>query len=229
MPPIKRPNIDSPSRSVPVRLRCSPSFPPRPSPTLHTTGSSPSALTDTSLLVVHSSAAASDLGKRVKFAPDSSSAAGSSSRPGGGASRPGADDDDEDDLEEGSGRKNTVIEAGYDSDSSAGSDGGFGIGGGRQGKNKTQADDDEGAEEDEDDDMFGTAEEKEDDDKPGAKGKGKGKEFLELGDIEGQEFAEGGGEVDADEEEYVPEDDLANTDDAPRGKRSKEGMGYTLR
>jgi len=68
------------------------------------------------------------------------------------------------------------------------------------------------------------------------KGKKKDKEFLEMGDIEGQEFGKGGDSDDdddegalEDEEDYLPEDDEANADEAPRGRRSKKGMGYSLR
>jgi CD2 antigen cytoplasmic tail-binding protein 2 len=133
-------------------------------------------------------------------------------------------------LEQGGGgtKKKNVVTDGYDSDSSAGSDGGFGgAGGGRAGKGGEQAaepDDDE-------DDMFGGG--------PGVdegmdiKGKKKEKDTLELGDIEGQEFGKGDEEdndsdLEEDEEDYLPEDDLANTDEAPRGKRSKKGMGYQV-
>ena len=118
-----------------------------------------------------------------------------------------------------------MIEDGYESDSSAGSDGGFGVGGGRKGAAKTGADGGEGDDGADDDDMFGPAK----DDDMREKDKVKTKEFLEMGDIEGQEFGRAYDGVDPDEEEYLPEDDLANTDDAPRGKRSKDGMGYTLR
>lgn len=170
-------------------------------------------------------ASSSAAGKRVKFAPSTAAGAARAST--------GDDDLDADDLEGGAGasKKDKVVTDGYDSDSSAGSDDGFGVGGGRQGKKdgKTGAEGGDGAD-DEDDDMFGGAEDKAD--QGAAKVKGKGKEFLEMGDIEGQEFGKGedeeGGE-DEEEEDYIPEDDLANADDAPRGKRSKEGMGYQLR
>ncbi|KAH8920766.1 hypothetical protein BT69DRAFT_1336152 [Atractiella rhizophila] len=71
---------------------------------------------------------------------------------------------------------------------------------------------------------------------------GDNKDFLELGDIKGQEFGNGdkkknaygsddeearsGSEV--SEEEYLSEDDRANDDDAPRTSRSKTGMGFSL-
>jgi CD2 antigen cytoplasmic tail-binding protein 2 len=55
-----------------------------------------------------------------------------------------------------------------------------------------------------------------------------GKDFLELGDIEGQEFHEEGEGDDADES-FEEGDEHANADDAPRSRRSKEGMGYVLR
>jgi CD2 antigen cytoplasmic tail-binding protein 2 len=99
--------------------------------------------------------------------------------------------------------------------------------------------------------MFGAEDEKEsiqlvDQGVATAKSKGKGKQFLDLGDIEGQEFgadddeeesaqrkkgkaAEEPREDDDEEiEDYIEEDDLANDDDAPRSKRSKASMGYTL-
>jgi len=76
------------------------------------------------------------------------------------------------------------------------------------------------------------------------------KDFLELGDIEGQEFGKedddregeeddddvrGGKQQDNDsdysdeEEDFVPGDEFANADDAPRARRkSKKGMGFLL-
>ncbi|GAA5833306.1 hypothetical protein JCM11251_005199 [Rhodosporidiobolus azoricus] len=171
-------------------------------------------------------AAAALAGKRVKFAPNNAEAV---------AADPDANDLDLD-VEQGGGgtKKRKVVTDGYDSDSSAGSDGGFGgAGGGRAGRGvgeqAAEPDDDE-------DDMFGGG--------PGVdegmdvKGKKKEKDFLEMGDIEGQEFTkrdddEGGDAEDEEEEEeleedYEPEDDLANDDDAPRSRRSKKGMGFQL-
>ncbi|GAA5897986.1 hypothetical protein JCM5296_001446 [Sporobolomyces johnsonii] len=164
-------------------------------------------------------AAAALSGKRVKFAP-------------GNAEAVAADRDADDlelDLESGTSSKKKVVTDGYDSDSSAGSDGGFGgAGGGRAGTGAGG----QALEPDpnEDDDMFGEG--------PGTdkgmdvKGKKKDKEFLEMGDIEGQEFGRGEDDDDEgdeeDEEDYAPEDDLANNDDAPRSRRSKKGMGYAL-
>ncbi|GAA5862133.1 hypothetical protein JCM8547_007749 [Rhodosporidiobolus lusitaniae] len=168
-------------------------------------------------------ASAALAGKRVKFAPNNAEAVA-------------ADGDADDltlDLEQGGGgtKKRNVVTDGYDSDSSAGSDGGFGgAGGGRAGRGvgeqAAEPDDDE-------DDMFGGG--------PGVdrgmdvKGKKKEKEFLEMGDIEGQEFGkgddedgEGDDENEEDEEDYEAVDDLANDDDAPRGRRSKKGMGYQV-
>ncbi|MBW0473570.1 hypothetical protein O181_013285 [Austropuccinia psidii MF-1] len=84
-----------------------------------------------------------------------------------------------------------------------------------------------------------------------------GKEYLDLGDIEGQEFGKDDDEEDQDsekflafkssktdendaemdsangysdeEEDYVPGDEFANDDDAPRARRkSKKGMGFML-
>lgn len=63
-----------------------------------------------------------------------------------------------------------------------------------------------------------------------------GKEFLELGDIEGQEFS-GHGElgnsrrkVHEDEEDYVEGEERANADDSyiPKERRSAEGMGFAM-
>ncbi|CEQ39706.1 SPOSA6832_01252, partial [Sporobolomyces salmonicolor] len=165
-----------------------------------------------------SRAAAALSGKRVKFAPGNAEAVAAD----------GDADDLELDLESGTSSKKKVVTDGYDSDSSAGSDGGFGgAGGGRAGKGAGgQALE---PDPDEDDDMFGEG--------PGTdkgmdvKGKKKDKEFLEMGDIEGQEFGRGEDDDEVgeeDEEDYAPEDDLANNDDAPRSRRSKKGMGYAL-
>ncbi|GAA6026936.1 hypothetical protein JCM8097_005977 [Rhodosporidiobolus ruineniae] len=176
-------------------------------------------------------AAAALAGKKLRFAPNNAEAVA--------ADRDA--DDLELDLEQGGGgnKKRNVVTDGYDSDSSAGSDGGFGgAGGGRKGRGvgeqAAEPDDDE-------DDMFGGG--------PGVdkgtdvKGKKKEKEFLDMGDIEGQEFGRddededpampGGPAPDAEddeeeEEEYEAVDDLANDDDAPRARRSKKGMGFQL-
>lgn len=177
-----------------------------------------------------SSSAATDAGKRVKFAPTPSTSAPRPANANASDPTPADLNDLDDDLEASAKKSRAdVIEDGYDSDSSAGSDGGFGVGGGRKGAAKAAGGADGGEGEDpEDDDMFGPGKEED----ASGKEKGKGREFLEMGDIEGQEFGRGEGEgkgVDVDEEDYLPEDDLANTDDAPRGKRSKEGMGYALR
>lgn len=140
------------------------------------------------------------------------------------------------DLEQGAGgpsrKRNKVTTEGYDSDSSAESDGGFGgAGGGRAGRGVGQ----QAAEPEEDldeDDMFGGGGTRKDTGLD-IKGKKKEKEFLEMGDIEGQEFSKKDDEDfdeadDESEEEYLPEDDEANDDEAPRGRRSKKGMGYSL-
>ena len=73
-----------------------------------------------------------------------------------------------------------------------------------------------------------------------------GKEFLELGDIEGQEFsnseayssanreareaAEKRRKITEDEEDYVDGEEHANDDDAvvPKDRKSAEGMGFAL-
>ena len=153
-------------------------------------------------------------GKRVKFAP-------------GGDTAAGGDEDDLDGEGEGGRKGKGIMNEGYDSDSSAGSDGGYGIGGGRKGASDAKGARGGGGDDD-DDDMFGG-----DDDEGKGKGKGKekkNKEFLEMGDIEGQEFGKGeeGEDSEAEEEDYIPEDDLANDDDAPRTARNKEGMGDKL-
>lgn len=178
-------------------------------------------------------------GKRVKFDPDSTAAP--------------LDLDDtealEGDLSANKKKAKVVLTDGYDSDSSAGSDDGFGIGGGRKGSKKAGKKGGGGDEqEDDDDDMFGGDDDDDDDDDTGTKkktggAKGKGKEFLEMGDIEGQEFGKGDDEEDEDarldgresvvkevedEEDYLEEDDLANDDDAPRTSRNKASMGYKL-
>lgn len=152
-------------------------------------------------------------GKRVKFAAESDTPTA------------GGEDDLDLDLDGGGGgKKKTVVTEGYDSDSSAGSDDEFGGGGGRKAKAKG------GEEEEEEEDMFG---DKEPVEKVKGKGKDKDKEFMEMGDIEGQEFGrEEGGAVEDDEDEeedYELDDDLANNDDAPRSRRSKKSMGYVLR
>ncbi|KAM0792492.1 hypothetical protein ACM66B_005164 [Microbotryomycetes sp. NB124-2] len=184
-------------------------------------------------------------GKRVKFAgtsADSTADTKTSMNTAGGD----VNDALEADLE-GPGNNKRVMTAGYDSDSSVEDEDGFGgVGGGRQGSKKSRTDDgtsvgsgEGAADEDEDDDMFGDAAAKLDGTTPGqdqSKAKGKQKEFLEMGDIEGQEFGKGedgeeDGEDDDDaelEEEYAPEDDHANDDDAPRSRRSKKGMGFQL-
>lgn len=181
-------------------------------------------------------------GKRVKFA-----AGGDDER---GVTK-GATEDDaaglEDDLEGTSGGKRQVVMTeGYDSDSSAGSDDGFGVGGGRKGatgqsgqSSNTTTGGAAVVDDDDDDDMFGGGQGGAGVNAEDSKGKGKvkDKEFLEMGDIEGQEFGKGddgeedGEEDDLDEEEedYDLVDDLANDDDAPRSRRSKKGMGYNLR
>ncbi|GAA6057684.1 hypothetical protein JCM3770_003840 [Rhodotorula araucariae] len=175
-------------------------------------------------------AAAALAGKRVKFAPNNAEHV---------AADPDADDLQLDLEQDGAGpsrKKGKVTTEGYDSDSSADSDGGFGgAGGGRKGRGAgAQAaqpgagDDDDG-----DDDMFGADEGTAPDTGLDTKGKKKAKEFLEMGDIEGQEFGKGDSDAEDDdavesEEDYLPEDDEANADEAPRGRRSKKGMGYAL-
>ncbi|GAA5978001.1 hypothetical protein JCM10908_004191 [Rhodotorula pacifica] len=175
-------------------------------------------------------------GKRTRFAPNNAETV-----------LEAGEDDLELDLEQGAGgaakKKNRVTTEGYDSDSSAESDteDGFGgAGGGRAGRgggSGGQAAEPE-KDEEEDDDMFGGAGTAKDTGL-NVKGKKKEKEFLEMGDIEGQEFSKRDDEDAEDnddeeddevelEEDYLPEDDEANADEAPRGRRSKKGMGYKL-
>ncbi|SGY40767.1 BQ5605_C003g02419 [Microbotryum silenes-dioicae] len=178
-------------------------------------------------------------GKRVKFDAATLNATNS-----GGANASATEAElEEDDLLNPSTARKKVVTDGYDSDSSAdGSEDGFGgVGGGRKGRKGTGAEKEkegEGEGEDEDDDMFdGGHDEGEGVAKRNTAEKSKKKEFLEMGDIEGQEFGKGedeeegqeqdGAEED-EEEEYALEDDLANDDDAPRSRRSKKGMGYQL-
>ena len=168
--------------------------------------------------------ASSSNSKRVKFAQELSFATGESSA----QPTDGVDDDFESELDPNSSKKSKdIVTDGYDSDSSAGSDTGFGVGGGRKG-NAAAAAEEEAKADAEDDDMFGEADPV---DSAKAEAKGKGKEFLDLGDIEGQEFGRGDDELaeEDEEEEYLEEDDLANDDDAPRTSRSKKTMGYKLR
>ncbi|BGP46170.1 hypothetical protein JCM10450v2_002010 [Rhodotorula kratochvilovae] len=172
-------------------------------------------------------AAAALAGKRVKFAPNNAEHV---------AADPDADDLQLDLEQDGAGpsrKKGKVTTEGYDSDSSADSDGGFGgAGGGRKGRGVGAQAGEPDADEEEDDDMFGgegTAR----DTGLDTKGKKKEKDFLEMGDIEGQEFGKGDSDAEDDddvqsEEDYLPEDDEANADEAPRGRRSKKGMGYAL-
>ncbi|GAA6020044.1 hypothetical protein JCM11491_004908 [Sporobolomyces phaffii] len=183
-------------------------------------------------------ATASTSGKRTRYAPPNAETV--------------LGERDADDLEldlEGTGgtqnsKKKLVVTDGYDSDSSGGEDTG-GFGGGKRRRNAEAADDDAG---DNDDDMFGPEGGRGDDvedvmDKLGDKHKGKerregGKEWLEMGDIEGQEFSKrdmrdddddhDDEEEDDDEEDYDEVDDHANDDDAPRSRRSKKGMGFQL-
>ncbi|KAH9854229.1 hypothetical protein C2E23DRAFT_727171 [Lenzites betulinus] len=103
-------------------------------------------------------------------------------------------------------RKGRVNTEGYESDSS---DDGEGVVNSRK----------PGAAPDEDEDMFAMGEKEEKEEKEN--GKKKKEEFLRLGDIEGQEFADGSGGEDESEDEE-PEDE----DDAIR--RSKAGMGFEL-
>jgi CD2 antigen cytoplasmic tail-binding protein 2 len=102
-------------------------------------------------------------------------------------------------------RKGRVKEEGYESDST---DDGEGVVFSRRKRV-----------EDEDDDMFANNMGKEEDGKSDKDGKKKVK-FLELGDIEFQEFGQSGSEESAEDDE--PEDE----DDAER--RKKAGMGFEL-
>lgn len=102
-------------------------------------------------------------------------------------------------------RKGRVKQEGYDSDSS---DDGEGVVFSRK---------KDGQDADEDEDMFAIGE-KEEKEQPSAKKKKE--EYMKLGDIEGQVFADNSGSD--SEESDEPEDE----DDAER--RKKEGMGYEL-
>ncbi|KAF4576772.1 CD2 antigen cytoplasmic tail-binding protein 2/Lin1 [Pleurotus pulmonarius] len=102
-------------------------------------------------------------------------------------------------------RKGRVKQEGYDSDSS---DDGEGVVFSRK---------KDGQDADEDEDMFAIGE-KEEKEQPSAKKKKE--EYMKLGDIEGQVFADNSGSE--SEESDEPEDE----DDAER--RKKEGMGYEL-
>lgn len=129
---------------------------------------------------------------------------------------------------------------GYDSDSSAGSDADV------PSKPKATAND-------EDEDMFTSGPEpvanakdnrdKDDSDKIrdsglDVKGGSNSKKYLDLGDIEGQEFGRTTDEqqqraqdMDNDtdsQESFVEGDEHANDDEAPRSRRSKKGMGYVI-
>lgn len=172
-------------------------------------------------------------GKRQRYAPPNASQV---------LGEPLADDL-ELDLEGTGGKDNSrkkVVTDGYDSDSSGGEDDPVLPTRGGKGKDK-------GGEE-EDEDMFGDPNEAVDKEMDGL-GKGKererkegGKEWLEMGDIEGQEFTkrdmrddeeddgmeEEEEDEEAEEEEYEQVDDHANDDDAPRSRRSKKGMGFQL-
>jgi hypothetical protein len=107
-----------------------------------------------------------------------------------------------------------------------------------------------GAAEDADDDMFDSAPKAPQvDDSDRVKDSGldlkpssAGKDILDINDIEGQEFGrapevitagvkmvvEEGSDVEGSEDDFVSGDELANTDDAPRSRRTKRGMGYVI-
>lgn len=183
--------------------------------------------------------------KKVKFRPDDPIAAPGSRLDTNRSGRPDNDaggDDFELEMDEiggGKTRRGAVQLDGYDSDSSAGSDGGAKR---RKGSTTTAGQDAE----DDDEDMFASTAPKgeaastlEDQTKDvvdkglDVRGGTKGKEFLDLGDIEGQEFGKGQSDEEDDysdeEEEFVPGDEHANDDDAPRARRkSKKGMGFAI-
>ena len=110
-------------------------------------------------------------------------------------------------------RKGRVKTEGYDSDSS---DDGEGV---VESRKKTAKKD-----EDEDEDMFAIGE-KNDVEEQGV-GKKKAKEFLRLGDIEGQVFADDKPARGSADEISSEEDEPEDEDDAER--RKKAGMGYEL-
>lgn len=114
-------------------------------------------------------------------------------------------------------RKGRVNTAGYDSDSS--DDGEGVVLSRRPGAGSAGADEEE-------EDMFAMGEKEEKQAKEeDAGGKRKKKEFMRLGDIEGQEFGKDEGE-DGDESEEEEEDEPEDEDDAER--RKKAGMGFEL-
>ncbi|GAA5846504.1 hypothetical protein JCM3766R1_002512 [Sporobolomyces carnicolor] len=168
-------------------------------------------------------------GKRTRFAPPNASTV---------LGEPSADDL-ELDLEGTGGTQNSkrnkvVVTDGYDSDSSGGGDD-------DHVRRKRRHDDDSREKDDDDDeDMFGGGTTTQGDDKSKGKERDEAKkEWLEMGDIEGQEFSkrdmrdddQGDDDEDDDdelEEDYDQVDDHANDDDAPRSRRSKKGMGFQL-
>ncbi|KAG8967055.1 hypothetical protein FRC03_010803 [Tulasnella sp. 419] len=111
-------------------------------------------------------------------------------------------------------RKGGIKVEGYDTDSS---DDGEGVVESRKRslRKKNVGDDDE-----DDDDMFGGGKTASDEDAP--RSKKKETKFMNLGDIEGQEFGRTGGGLGDEDEDEEPEDE----DDAIR--REKKGMGYEL-
>ncbi|GAA5941828.1 uncharacterized protein JCM15063_000789 [Sporobolomyces koalae] len=135
--------------------------------------------------------------------------------------------------------KKKIVTDGYDSDSSGGEDE-DGYGGGKRRKDPTSNKNGTGPDDD-DDDMFGPDQVERDVgnlEHAAQDRKQAGKEWLEMGDIEGQEFskrdmqddpeAEDDDDDEDEEEDYEPVDDHANDDDAPRSRRSKKGMGFQL-
>ena len=109
-------------------------------------------------------------------------------------------------------RKGRVNTEGYESDSS---DDGEGVVNSRKPGAAGAAD--------EDDDMFAMGDKE--DKPPEEGGRKKKEEYLRLGDIEGQEFGDGGEREDSDNDEGE-EDEPEDEDDAER--RKKAGMGFEM-
>ncbi|KAG8884453.1 hypothetical protein FRB97_004227 [Tulasnella sp. 331] len=152
--------------------------------------------------------------KKARFTDDIAQAQVSPSRPTPPDDGQAFLDETLEDLDApGSARRGKIKTEGYDSDSS---DDGEGVVESRKKalrkKKKGDADAD-------DVDMFGGDDDKQDSETEGA-AKQKKDKFLNLGDIEGQEFGRNAGTDEDEEEEPEDEDDAA--------RRAKKGMGYNV-
>lgn len=182
-------------------------------------------------------------GKRARFDASTSGEASDENYPPGGVEGD-LDLDEQDRKRSQQGRRGRVVTDGYDSEDSEDDEDGDGMDGAGQGKGKV-------AGVDEDDDMFDIKDDAGGEGKEGTGGKeskksaGKGKEtrFLELGEIEGQEF--GGGESDEEDrdkelelEDSGPDSDVDGEQTPPtspggtvqprKTKRDKKGMGHKM-